>query len=537
MKTQVVLASAGLAIASNPLQDLPLPPMGFNNWARYTTHINETIFIDAADAMAKNGLLAAGYNRLNLDDAWSTHKRADNGSMVWDPVKFSKGLPWLTQYMRSKGFIPGIYSDSGTLSCGGYPGTLNYEEIDLKDFSAWGFDYLKLDGCYVPGDSEQAYYTIYKKWHDLLQAFDKTRIFSDSAPAYFSGAKNLTDWYTVMSWSSDFGQLARHSDDVINYDSKGNAWESVMTNYGQHVRLARFQHKNFFNDPDFLITDNKNLTLTEKASQMALWSSFSCPLIISAHIPALTAEELAILTNKDLIAVNQDALIEQATFASQDATWDVLTKSLANGDRLLTILNKGASTASTKVSWAKLGIRTARIDPNTELTVKNLWTGESSKVKISAGGISAADVASHGTAVLRISGAMAGSDHPIVTPTGTIFNTFTLKCLTDNTSGTVTWATCDGSDAQSWVLRDDDHINSLLRPNECIVDAKGKLLSRHSGCHSDAWTHTQGGNLINNNSNNCLTENTDGSATVGDCGYLTNEQVVALPVGGKIKRN
>ncbi|TQS33729.1 hypothetical protein Golomagni_05914, partial [Golovinomyces magnicellulatus] len=329
MKSQYVLASAGLAspaMASNPLNDLPLPPMGFNNWARYTTNINQSIFVDAADAMSSNGLLAAGYNRLNLDDAWSTKKRADNGSMVWDPVKFPKGMPWLTEYMRSKGFIPGIYSDSGTLSCGGLPGTLDYEAIDLKTFSDWGFDYLKLDGCYVPTDKEEMYYKIYTKWHDLLEKFPKTMIFSDSAPAYFVGSdvKNFTDWYTVMGWSAEYGQLARHSDDVANFASTEDGWTSIMTNYGYHVRLARYQQKGFFNDPDFLIVDNPTLSMDEKKSQFALWCSFSAPLILSANTPTLTAEEIKFLTNKDLISVNQDTLIEQATFASRDDTWDIL---------------------------------------------------------------------------------------------------------------------------------------------------------------------------------------------------------------------
>lgn len=150
MKTQSALvATAGLIGAAQAGPDpkrLPLPPMGFNNWARYMTNISESIFVNSANAMAKNGLLAAGYNRLNLDDAWSTQNRAANGSMEWDPVKFPHGLPWLTSFMREKGFTPGIYSDSGTLSCGGYPGTYGYEELDLKTFSDWGFDYLKLDG-------------------------------------------------------------------------------------------------------------------------------------------------------------------------------------------------------------------------------------------------------------------------------------------------------------------------------------------------------------------------------------------------------
>lgn len=536
MKSQLVLASAAglIAPAASTPGSLPLPPMGFNNWARFTTHINESIFVDAANAMVENGMLKAGYDRLNLDDAWSTHQRAANGSMVWDPKKFPKGLIWLADFMKQKGFIPGIYSDSGTLSCGQYPATYGYEEIDLKDFSDWGYEYLKLDGCNVPGGDEAAYHKVYDLWHTIIGKFPKPMVFSNSAPAYFCGADNLTDWYTVMGWAQEQGQLARHSYDIINYNSNGNAWHSLMTNYGQHVRVARYQRPGFINDPDFLNTDHPNYTLEEKKSHMALWSSFSAPLIVSADIPNLKKEELEILLNEDLIAIDQDALLQQATLVSSTGNWDVLTRNLENKDRVLTILNKGDSAADLTVSWASMGIQTGGVSPSTELNVKDLWTHETSKVKISAGGITAKSVPSHGTFVYRISGGMAGSDHPIVLPTGMIFNTFSLKCLADDKSGKVTWKECDGTDSQTWVVRKDGHINSLLRPNECLVDAQGKILSRHSGCHSDAWSYYNGGNLVNNNSNHCLTEEADGSATAMDCGYETNEQVVGLPAGAEV---
>ncbi|KAK2608872.1 hypothetical protein QQS21_002585 [Conoideocrella luteorostrata] len=528
MKNQVVMAAAGLASSAAAQQNvLPLPPMGFNNWARFMTNINESIFVDAADSMSKNGLLSAGYNRLNLDDAWSTKERAKNGSMVWDPVKFPKGLPWLTSYMRSKGFIPGIYTDAGNLSCGGYPGALNHEAVDVKDFQNWGFDYLKMDGCNLPDDSEATYHEVYSRWPKAIAASGKPMAFSDSAPAYFSGAKNLTDWYAVMVWAAEYGQLARHSADVVTYP-KGNGWSSIMYNYGQNVRLARFQKPGFFNDPDFLIPDHPSLSMDEKKSQFALWSSLSAPLLLSAHIPSLSKDIINFLTNKDIIAVNQDKLIEQATLVSQDGSWDVLTKNLANGDRLLTVLNRGAAPANIKVSWERIGLSPKALGKST-IQVKDLWTGKISKVAATDGGISVSQVPSHGTAVFRIS----KTPSP-VTPTGMIFNTLSLKCLTDDKSGKVTWAKCNAADAQVWAVRADGHINSLLRPDECIVDAKGKILSRHSGCHSDAWTYKISGDLVNGVSGMCLTEATDGTATAESCGYLLNEQVVALPVGVKV---
>jgi alpha-galactosidase len=530
MKAQVIMAATGLASSTASQSTvLPLPPMGFNNWARFMTNINESIFVDAAEAMSSNGLLGAGYNRLNLDDAWSTMERADNGSMVWDAVKFPRGLPWLTRHLKSKGFIPGIYTDAGNLSCGGYPGALGHEAIDLRDFQAWGFEYLKMDGCNLPDDTEATYHAVYGRWRRVLAEAARPMIFSDSAPAYFSDQKNLTDWYATMAWAAEYGQLARHSADVATYPA-GDGWRSIMFNYGQNVRLARFQRPGFFNDPDFLIPDHPSLSMDEKRTHFALWCSLSAPLLLSADIPSLSGDVVAYLANEHLIAVNQDRLVQQATLVSQDGTWDVLTRNLDNGDRLLTVLNRGPVPADMTVSWERIGFSpTALGSSSSSINIRDLWTGQASGVAASAGGITASKVPSHGTAVFRI-----GKTASPVTATGTIFNTNTLRCLTDNQSGKVTWSACDAASAQVWAVRADGHVNSLLRPDECIVDAEGTVLSRHSGCHSDPWTYTVSGNLVNTVSGKCLTEGADGSATVESCGHLLNEQVVALPAGVEV---
>ncbi|KAL6866202.1 hypothetical protein ACO1O0_002307 [Amphichorda felina] len=529
MKTQVALATAGLASSAAAVGKnenlLPLPPMGFNNWARYQTNISEAIFVDAAEAMLSHGLLDAGYDRINLDDAWSTMERNDKDEMVWDTKKFPQGLPWLTEHLKSKGFIPGIYTDAGTLSCGRYPGAEGYEEIDYKTFQSWGFEYLKMDGCYVDPASEAKYRDLYTKWYDLGEAAENPMVFSDSAPAYFSGLDNLTDWYIVMGWAAEYGQLARHSADIQVYPD-GDSWASMQFNYDQHIRLARYQKPGFFNDPDFLNYDHPSYSLDEKKTQFALWCSLSAPLIISAEIPAITADEVAFLTNKDLIAVDQDKLIQQATLVSRSDSTDVLAKSLENGDRLLTILNKGNEAADVTVSWERIGLSATDIE-GSELQVKDLWTGETAKVGADQGGITAKSLAKHATAVYRI----AKPAGPI-TPAGIILNTLSMTCLTDNeTSGQAAFAKCDGSDAQTWRVGAEGQVSSLLRPGACIADAEGKVQSSEEGCDSDAWTYHISGNLVNGKSSNCLTEGDDGTATVTACGTSLNEQVFGLPVG------
>ncbi|CEJ92879.1 hypothetical protein VHEMI08507 [[Torrubiella] hemipterigena] len=511
----------------------PLPPMGFNNWARFMSNINESIFVDAVAAMARNGLQQAGYTRINLDDAWQQTARAANGSMLWDESRFPNGLPWLTNHIRSKGFLPGTYSDAGTFSCAAnFPGTLGHEEQDLQTFADWGFEYLKLDGCYV--DTPPGYFSVYGKWLSILDKFNhdgsgRKMVFSNSAPAYAAGRDNLTDWYTLMAQAASGGQLSRHSYDIATYsDSNDSVWYSVMKNYDWQIRLARFQQPGYFNDPDFLIADHPGLTLEEKKSQFALWASFSAPLFISADIPNLSPDELKYLTNKDLIAVNQDKLVQQATLVSQDGSWDVLTKSLSNGDRLVAILNRADKAASLTVPWSRIGIK-----PRAQgtLFVKNLVTGSSSTIAASAGAVKAESVPSHGTVVYRIS-----SKHSLNTvPTGMIFNTNSLLCLTDSKNSLVAWQNCQGSDAQVWSVSDDGKIRSLLRPTACLnADSNGIILSTTDACQKSSWEHTFSGNLVDKATKKCLTDDGTGIASSQDCGIMTNEQVVGLPVGVKI---
>lgn len=549
MAAQLLLGAAAPAATAVPFDPpgvlSPLPPMGFNDWARYMGGLNESLFVATAEAMVSKGLLAAGYDRLNLDDEWSLPARGPDGRMQWDPVKFPRGLPWLAEHLRSRGFVPGIYTDAGNLSCAGYPGALGFEALDAQTFAGWGFAYVKLDGCNMPdGATEATYREVYGRWHAVLSAmWPGQMVFSQSAPAYFAEAENLTDWYAVMGWAPELGQLARHSRDTLVWNSTAywpdiTGWDSVLFNYGQEVRLARFQRPGFVNDPDFLNVDHFDYTPDERRSHFALWCSLSAPLILSTDVAQLTDDEVVYLTNRDLIAVDQDPLVQQATLVSQDGTWDVLTKSLHDGDRLVTVLNRGNTSADLVVSWARIGIFPDELPAPPSVVVKDLWTGENVTVSLSAElGITAKSIPSHGTGVFRLSNPAPGEAIRTI-PTGMIFNTFSLSCLTDSTDGVVGWANCTGVDAQVWRVKADGHVSSLLGADTCLTVDGATVVSSAAGCEvgkGNRWDYFMSGNLVNAATGLCLTEDQSGAgdsaATVEDCGYLTNEQVVALPVG------
>lgn len=530
------LTFAVLTQAIKPSLFLPTPPMGFNNWARFECDLNQTLFTSTADAMVQFNLLAVGYNRVNIDDCWMAYQRAANGSLQWNTTLFPDGLPYLANYLHAHGFHFGIYEDAGTETCGGYPGSLGYEKLDALTFASWGIDYLKLDGCNVPRQagftSAETYKSIYGNWHKIFTNMTHPLIFSESAPAYFSGMANLSDWYTVMDWVPAYGQLARHSDDVATYGSGESSWKSILTNYGQEVLVARYQRPGYFNDPDFLIPDWPDLTIDEKRSQFALWASFSAPLIISAHIPNLTAIELDYLTNTDLIAVDQDRLALQATLVSQDGTWDVLTKSLENGDRLLTVLNRGNTSANYSVNLARLGFQPQKTASCTSL-VKDLWSGQT--IESSSESIDISSVPPHGTAVFRISPKSCGE----VVPTGMFFNTKSLDCLRAAEDNSVSLGACDGTDEQVWQVKSDGSIRSLANSSLCLaagLKAGGIVVMTtcQSSTATQQWKYYQSGNVVNAFFGNCLTEVGGGSLGTASCQHEANSQVFGLPSGVKV---
>lgn len=530
MLSQVLLLGSMAGAVAHASKDLmPTPPMGFNNWSRFQCELNETLFTETADAMVSKGLLKAGYDRVNVDDCWPLHERAEDGSLQWDPEKFPNGMPWLGKYLKERGLKFGIYSDAGNLTCGEYPGSLGYEAIDAKTFADWGVDYLKLDGCFVnpsEGSLEKGYKDIYGNWSNILNEMDNPLIFSESAPAYFSEDEDLSDWYKVMDWVPGYGELARHSADVANYGTEG-VWESILYNYDFHMLVSRYQVPGYFNDPDFLVSDDPGLTIDEKKSQFALWTSTSAPLIISAHIPSLTDEEVEYLTNKELIAVDQDELALHATLVSRDGTWDVLSKNLANGDRLLTVLNRGDKAGSTSVSLGRAGLSS---DKSCEYTLRDLWTGKESKA---SGKIDISNLASHATVVYRI----ATSDEKCgkATPTGMIFNTKSKKCLTAD-GEKATWTKCSAADSQVWraegsqikTLNDDESKQVCLAAGG---DGKVSTAACKENEDSQGWTFKTTGNIVNAASESCLTEGGDGSASASECKSSVNSQVFGAPSG------
>ena len=176
-----------------------------------------------------------------------------------------------------------------------------------------------------------------------MKAVGRPIVFSESAPAYFQGTP---DWYDVLSWVRDYGQLWREGTDIATFSPKKPdkpRFHSVLWNYAYNLPLGRFQRPGNWNDADFIIGGDDGISVAETRSQLALWSMMSAPLILSSDLARLSPQAMKILSNKAVIAVDQDALGKMATLVRRSPTMDVLFKQLSNGDDAIAVLNRGTS--------------------------------------------------------------------------------------------------------------------------------------------------------------------------------------------------
>lgn len=418
-------------------------------------------------------LAAKGHNTVTVDNCWMTRNRDANGNLVTDTNRFPRGMKWLADYVHSKGLKFGIYEDAGTLTCAGLAGSWGHFQQDANLFAAFGADYLKLDGCNTGRDI----------------------VFSESAPAYFQGS---SDWYTVLGWVAQYGQLWREGTDIATHNNT-NKWNSVMGNYGYNVPLSRYAGPNHWNDPDFLITGD-GLTDDEARSQMALWSMMAAPLILSTDVAALSSTSVAIAGNIDVIAVDQDPLGIQGSRVASNGTVDMLAKPLSGGARAVAMLNRSGTTTTATTSAAAIGYLGGA---GCTFTLKNLWTGATS----STTGPISASVPPHGTAIFRIT---PSSGCTASRPTGQITGPGG-KCVDDSGSGTADGTQqilfgCTGNPNQRWTLPGDGTIRTLGKCMTATGTGDGALVQLFSctGGANQRWQYRLNGNLVNAASNKCL---------------------------------
>ncbi len=360
------------------------PPMGWNDWYSAYCGVTAQLVEQTAQAMVSDGMKAAGYDYVNIDDCWMAPSRDSAGNLVADPTRFPGGIKPVADYVHSLGLRLGIYEDAGTTTCAHLPGSFGHEAQDAADFAAWGVDYVKYDRCNIPyGDfpgqtEQQVQQVLYTRMSNALRATGRAIVFSMCNP-------DLTD--DPWEWGGPVANLWRTTTDI--QDNFG----SILVNFEGTVELYRDAGPGGWNDPDLLQVGNGGSSPLEYRSEFSLWAEMASPLIASTNITALSPAALAIYENRNVIAVDQDPLgAPGVPISSAGGRW-VLTKQLQNGDRAVVLFNSTSTAAAISTTATAAGLPAARV-----YRLQDLWTGA---VTESGRGIGAY-VPPHGVVMYRV---------------------------------------------------------------------------------------------------------------------------------------
>jgi alpha-galactosidase len=317
------------------------PPMGWNSWNKFQCNVDENMIRQQADAMVLTGMKDAGYTYINIDDCW--HGDRDSlGFIHPDAKRFPSGMKALADYVHSKGLKIGIYSDAGSNTCGGRPGSRGYEFQDAKTYASWGIDYLKYDWCNTEGLKQEG---AYKTIAAALQNAGKPIVLS------------ICEWgqSNPWRWASNVGHLWRTTGDITNQwegiKSMGD-WHalSVMKILEGQDSLRKYAGPGHWNDPDMLEVGN-GMPLNEDRAHFSMWAMIAAPLIAGNDLRSMSPEVKEILTNKEVIGINQDALgIQGYKYAALDSveTW---LKPLKDGAWAVAFLNRKSTPQQVAFDW------------------------------------------------------------------------------------------------------------------------------------------------------------------------------------------
>ena len=364
------------------------PPMGWNSWNFFFQKVTDKDIRAAADQLVATGMKDAGYVYVNIDDTWEGQR--DANGVLHSNEKFPD-MKALADYVHSKGLKIGIYSSPGPQTCARYEGSLDHEAQDAQLYAQWGIDYLKYDLCsFNPGVMEKQapndkaaqmrlMVTAYAKMDKALKATGKPIVFSLCQYG----------WDAVWEWAPSVGgNLWRTTGDI-----QPN-WDRIYDIASQQAGLERYAGPGHWNDPDMLEVGNGKLTLQENRSHFSLWAMLAAPLLAGNDLPNMKPEIMAILTNRDVIAIDQDRLGKQGSRVYSEGEVDVWTRPLAEGAMAIAVINAGDSRYSTHpfhLNFDQLGLHGPQ-------TGKDLWTGK----PITLSGGQPLELAKHDVLLVRI---------------------------------------------------------------------------------------------------------------------------------------
>jgi alpha-galactosidase len=342
------------------------PPMGWNSWNFFATKVTDQDIRNAADQMVATGMKDAGYIYINIDDTWEGER--DASGVLHTNSKFPD-MKSLADYVHSKGLKIGIYSGPGAKTCAGFAASLDHEAQDAQLYASWGIDYLKYDLCSFRRDEMMAKAPNDKaeQMRMMVAAYDKMgkALKTAGRPIVYSLCQY--GWDAPWEWAPALGgNLWRTTGDV-----QAN-WGSIYNIVNQQAGLAKYAGPGHWNDPDMLEVGNGKLTLAENRTHLSMWAMLAAPLLAGNDLPNMKPEIKAILTNPDVIAIDQDKLGRQGIRVYSDGEVDVWSRQLSGGAMAVAVLNAGSDRVASHpfhLSLAKLGLH----GPQKGI---DIWTGK-----------------------------------------------------------------------------------------------------------------------------------------------------------------
>lgn len=330
------------------------PTMGWSSWNTYGIHISDSLIMSQADAMAKSGLKDAGYKYIDIDDGYFGGRDQQTGELLIHPTRFPRGMKRVVDYIHSLGLKAGIYSDAGQNTCGNYwnkdtiargVGLLGHEYQDAElFFNKLGFDFIKVDYCGAASwyNTPRLSYDTQERYTAIKEAIDAT------------GRKdvrlNVCRWRYPGTWISDVASSWRISGDI------SCRWSSVKSIIAESLYMSAYAFDGHFNDMDMLEV-GRTLSQTEDETHFAMWCILASPLLIGCDLTSLKPETLELLTNPELIEVNQDRLYQQAHVVRHDGETYVLVKDLYQREgntRVVALYNPSEENAVIEVRMDEL---------------------------------------------------------------------------------------------------------------------------------------------------------------------------------------
>jgi alpha-galactosidase len=371
-----LLITFNIAVYCLDDQQALTPPMGFSTWNEFGCNITEATLVTTGHLMIKKhpanwegkelSLRDAGYTYVNIDDCWHAKNRGPQGYPQWDTTKFPRGLKWLADTLHHMGLKIGIYSCAGTATCCNYFAAFDpahpdvgFDQIDANAYADWGIDYLKEDWCSVPSDFQNVSgaQKLYARMRDAL----KTATAKTGRPIVFS----LCNWgmFNVSQWGDTIGHLWRTGGDI------SPDWNSIMTNITANAGGAQYAKPGAWNDPDMMEVGNGTLSTFENRAHFDLWCISAAPLILGNDLSKMSDSLFSLLTNREVIAVDQDSLGYQGRKVRTDGDVQIWSKKLKNNAWAVVLVNNGTGSASSSVKWSDIN----ESDLSKSYPVRDLW--------------------------------------------------------------------------------------------------------------------------------------------------------------------